>query len=911
MEIFTPIMPRSVPMSCNPGLNFSGQNLERHALPNSASQAPESHIQPLSSSTSTNSSNCSVLQQNESPKRNLFFSESSEEVSPSKKLRASSDSAKSPLTEKKQPVTSTPSPRPKRTSARLSTSPSFPISGQFKEEPEKPSAATWKPNPELPSAPVFYPTEEEFKDPMKYLSSIREVAKEYGICKVVPPSDKWLQGKPCLKNIDPSTFIFQTKVQNIHQLMKRTGAIDAFLDQLEEFYKSKGMQIPLTHLPVLGGKEIDLRKFYSAVVKRGGYEQVVAHKKWREVARELHIPEDCTSAGYSLRMHYETYLLEFEKNERQQAKKKWVNDKKPTSNSPKSENTKSSKTEDANEFGYYDGKMFTMTTFKKMADAFKKRWFPNTDIDKVDPKVIENLYWKIVETAEENVQVHYGSDLDVGCHGSGFPSTKEWLDQASGWNLNKFAKFPGSLLNFLPESISGVTIPMMYVGMLFSTFCWHVEDNYLYSINYIHHGAAKMWYGIPEHAASKFEQVMKDAVPELFQAHPDLLFMLVTMLPPRVLAEHNVPVYTCLQNAGEFMITCPKAYHAGFNQGFNFAESTNFALDDWLPLGRDSIDLYRPFGRQSVLSLERLLFKAVYSTTHSDPNVPKSKDHKQLHNRLRHEVAIMRQSERSLRRGIVKAGIWKSARFSSFYADANPSTNPQEDCDIVEECSVCKYDCYLSAVVCPCKAQRISCLRHYQKMCTCDNKRKVLLYRYKMADIDQLLVRLGPASDDDEYMAEYHNINTDDTDNGIFFTPYRITAAGRSRGGKKLHSSTSPTKAEHPPIRKLARSSGTLNIVDGAEPDLDEAITFTMEKLEAYRTHNGVGEYMIKWEGLGQSECIWESAIEMPCQGLINKFWGTSGNKMEGHKLQGLVPITPPKRSARTTKGKRPSRSFI
>ena len=29
---------------------------------------------------------------------------------------------------------------------------------------------------------------------MKYLSSIKEIGQKYGICKVIPPSDKWLQG---------------------------------------------------------------------------------------------------------------------------------------------------------------------------------------------------------------------------------------------------------------------------------------------------------------------------------------------------------------------------------------------------------------------------------------------------------------------------------------------------------------------------------------------------------------------------------------------------------------------------------------------------------------------------------------------------------------------------------------------
>jgi hypothetical protein len=29
-------------------------------------------------------------------------------------------------------------------------------------------------------------------------------------------------------------------------------------------------------------------------------------------------------------------------------------------------------------------------------------------------------------------------------------------------------------------SVQGVTVPMLYVGMLFSMFAWHVEDQYLY-----------------------------------------------------------------------------------------------------------------------------------------------------------------------------------------------------------------------------------------------------------------------------------------------------------------------------------------------------------------------------------------------------------------------------------------------
>ncbi|OPJ76050.1 hypothetical protein AV530_014049 [Patagioenas fasciata monilis] len=95
-------------------------------------------------------------------------------------------------------------------------------------------------------------------------------------------------------------------------------------------------------------------------------------------------------------------------------------------------------------------------------------------------------------------------------------------------------------------------------------------------------GEPKTWYGAPGYAAEQLEDVMKKLAPELFESQPDLLHQLVTIMNPNTLMAHGVPVYRTNQCAGEFVITFPRAYHSGFNQGFNFAEAVNFCTVDWV-----------------------------------------------------------------------------------------------------------------------------------------------------------------------------------------------------------------------------------------------------------------------------------------------------------------------------------------
>lgn len=61
------------------------------------------------------------------------------------------------------------------------------------------------------------------------------------------------------------------------------------------------------------------------------------------------------------------------------------------------------------------------------------------------------------------------------------------------WNFESLIDLDENIVNRTELDIPGVTSPWLYFGCLFATFCWHVEDQFLYSMNYLHTGAKKIW----------------------------------------------------------------------------------------------------------------------------------------------------------------------------------------------------------------------------------------------------------------------------------------------------------------------------------------------------------------------------------------------------------------------------------
>jgi len=108
-------------------------------------------------------------------------------------------------------------------------------------------------------------------------------------------------------------------------------------------------------------------------------------------------------------------------------------------------------------------------------------------------------------------------------------------------------------------------------------------------VNYLHKGAAKVWYCVPPSAAPKFDAMARTLFPEAAAACPSFMRHKDVVISPKVLKSFNVPYIQAKQKAGEFIVLNAAAYHAGFNLGFNCAEAVNFALPSWLDVGREFV----------------------------------------------------------------------------------------------------------------------------------------------------------------------------------------------------------------------------------------------------------------------------------------------------------------------------------
>ncbi|CAF1410021.1 unnamed protein product [Adineta steineri] len=191
-----------------------------------------------------------------------------------------------------------------------------------------------------------------------------------------------------------------------------------------------------------------------------------------------------------------------------------------------------------------------------------------------DLEKLEKKYW---QSLTSNAPI-YGADVS-----GSFTDENQTI-----WNVRNLGTILDDLVSESGTKIQGVNTPYLYFGMWKASFAWHTEDMDLYSINYLHFGAPKQWYVIPPSHGRKFEQYASSRFASLARRCPAFLRHKMTIISPALLTKESIPYGKMTQYENEFMITFPYGYHAGFNYGFNCAESTNFALERWIEYGKHS-----------------------------------------------------------------------------------------------------------------------------------------------------------------------------------------------------------------------------------------------------------------------------------------------------------------------------------
>jgi len=400
-----------------------------------------------------------------------------------------------------------------------------------------------------------------------------------------------------------------------------------------------------------------------------------------------------------------------------------------------------------------DGEEYCASDYIKMAQRHTKKWFSQNSGSKsgggtnlrITPEELELAYWNIVENHEDEHVVDYGNDVDTDQFGSGFPRSergrcvgsdadnqKENLPEPkfgttefykeSYWNLQNISNSPLSILRHIKVGINGINVPWLYFGNLFTTFCWHNEDNYLHSINYHHWGAPKQWYGIPgtKKDAEGLEKVFKDLLATKMRDEPDLLHHITTMFSPRLLQLANVPVYKILQHPGEFVVTFPRSFHGGFSMGPNIGEAVNFGTTDWIPFGADASERYRSLARPSVFSHDRLTSTLAY-------NLADQKSYKMC-TLLIEELKKVYGEEMKLRSKLLESGVRDVSKDVSLPKNRLDHLDEESaEYDDKRSCHACKHVCFFSCIACECSESKVSCLRHSHALCRCPTERRYML----------------------------------------------------------------------------------------------------------------------------------------------------------------------------------------
>lgn len=468
----------------------------------------------------------------------------------------------------------------------------------------------------LPLAPEFHPTDTEFADPIAYISKIEKEASAFGICKVIPPLPKPSR-KYVLHNLNKSlskcpeldvdvSLVSSSKTDggdrsNFDRTVSGGECRAVFTTRQQELGCEKGKKVKeAVGDQVFGGQkqvwqsgEVYTLEQFEAKAKNFAKSMLGIVKDinpllietmfWRAASEKpiyIEYANDVPGSGFS---EPEGLLRYFDRRRRRRRKRNSF---------------------DRNNLGNSDSKNDQVETVNSVSG--------NKDSgSQNNPSSCTEATLNSVPSQRTHDEASFSGRRDFQDSSIEMEGTAGWKLSNSPWNLQVMARSAGSLTRFMPDDIPGVTSPMVYIGMLFSWFAWHVEDHELHSLNFLHMGSPKTWYSVPGEYAFNFEEAIRL---HAYGGNPDRLVALsrlgekTTVLSPEVIVASGIPCCRLVQYPGEFVVTFPRAYHIGFSHGFNCGEAANFGTSKWLTIAKEAAVRRAAMNYLPMLSHQQLLY---------------------------------------------------------------------------------------------------------------------------------------------------------------------------------------------------------------------------------------------------------------------------------------------------------------
>lgn len=139
----------------------------------------------------------------------------------------------------------------------------------------------------------------------------------------------------------------------------------------------------------------------------------------------------------------------------------------------------------------------------------------------------------------------------------GLDARQSLLKKNGPWNMNEWS-FDHSILNFKNRRCGSTLIK---VGMAGAWFGVHCEDSDAASVNYLHQGKPKHWFGVPNTKASKLEKILQKMTQDC--KCPTVWKHKCFVLKEYLLKKHKIEYTKLVQEPGEFVFTLYGGYHWG------------------------------------------------------------------------------------------------------------------------------------------------------------------------------------------------------------------------------------------------------------------------------------------------------------------------------------------------------------